>query len=72
MPGDMEVLYAIKDLTLDQKLTSKVELGYNVGGDMIQIKKTVDGTEHLRIITDPDIADNVVSKWIEYGEWSVV
>lgn len=70
MPGDIEVLHAIKDLNLDQKLTSKVELGYNAGGDMIQIKKTVDGTERLRIITDPDVTDNVVDKWVVYGEWS--
>lgn len=72
MAGDVELLYAIKDLILDQKLTSKVELGYNAADDLIQIKKTVDGIEHLRVITDPDIADNVVDKWIEYGEWSVV
>lgn len=70
MPGDIEVLHAIKDLSLDQKLTSKVELGYNAGDDLIQIKKTVDGTEHLRTITDPDIADNIVDKWVVYGEWS--
>lgn len=70
MPGDIEVLHAIKDLNLDQKLTSKVELGYNAADDLIQIKKTVDGTERLRIITDPDIADNIVDKWVVYGEWS--
>ncbi len=72
MSGDVELLYAVKDLNKDQSITPKVELGYNAGDDMIQIKKLVDGVEYLRIITDPDIVDNIVDKWIEYGEWSVV
>ena len=57
---------------LFKTLTPKVELGYNVGGDLIQIKKTFLSITWLRIITDPDVVDNVVNKWVEFGDWSVV
>jgi hypothetical protein len=53
-------------------LTPKTELGYNVGEDLIQIKKTFLGITWLRVITDPNIADNTVDRWVAYGDWSVV
>jgi hypothetical protein len=53
-------------------LTPKTELGYNVGEDLIQIKKTFLGISWLRVITDSDVADNIVNKWVEYGDWSIV
>lgn len=71
MSGDTEVLYAIRDMNKDLKLKPKTELGYNASDDLIQIKKTVDGTEYLRIITDPDVTDQKVDRWVNYGEWNV-
>lgn len=62
----------VKPSLLTRVLSPKVELGYNVGGDLIQIKKTFLGITWLRIITDADIIDNVVNKWVEFGDWSVV
>lgn len=56
----------------DHRLTPATSLGYNVAGDLIQIKKVIDGTEKLRIITNPDVVDNVVSKWVEHGEWCAI
>ena len=53
-------------------LTPKVLLGYNAGGDLIQIKKTFLGITWLRVISDPDIADNVINRWVTYGDWSIV
>lgn len=72
MIGDVELLYAIRDLENSQKLTPEIHLGYNAGDELIQIKKTVCGTEYLRIITDPDVVDTVVDRWVEYGEWTAV
>ena len=72
MAGDPEVLYAIKDLNEDQKLGPKVLLGYNAGGDLLRIRKEVGGVTYERIITDPDVVDTTVDKWVEYGEWSVI
>lgn len=62
----------VKPSLLVRVLSPKAQLGYNVGGDLIQIKKTFLGITWLRIITDPDIADNVVNRWVTYGDWSVV
>lgn len=53
-------------------LTPKSELGYNAAGDLIQIKKHVSGYTFLRVISDIEILDNVVAKWVEYGDWNVV
>lgn len=61
----------ISPTLLIRTLTPKTQLGYNVGGDLIQIKKTFIGITWTRVITDPDVADNVVNKWVVYGEWSV-
>ena len=61
----------VKPSLLTRVLSPKVELGYNVGGDLIQIKKTFIGITWLRVITDADIIDNVVNKWIVYGDWSI-
>jgi len=61
----------VKPSSLFKTLTPKVEFGYNVGDDLIQIKKTFLGITWLRIITDPDVADNVVNKWVTYGDWTI-
>jgi hypothetical protein len=53
-------------------LTPKTELGYNAGGDLIQIKKTFLSITWRRIITDPDVADNVIDRWVEHGDWSII
>jgi hypothetical protein len=62
----------VKPSRLFKILTPKTELGYNVGGDLIQIKKTFLGIQWLRIITDPDVVDNTVDRWVEYGDWSII
>ena len=61
----------VKPSRVFKTLTPKTEFGYNVGGDLIQIKKTFLGITWLRIITDPDIADNAVNRWVTYGDWSI-
>lgn len=75
--GDVEVLGAVKDLAEGQKLTPQLKLGYNAGGDLVEIRKFVvqdDGStnEYTRLIDDPDVADVVVDKWVTYGTWTEV
>lgn len=62
----------VKPSLLTRILSPKTELGYNVGEDLIQIKKTFLGITWLRVITDPNIADNTVDRWVEYGDWSII
>jgi len=62
----------VKPSMMFKTLSPKTELGYNVGGDLIQIKKTFLGITWLRVITDPNIADNAVDRWVQYGDWSIV
>ena len=62
----------VKPSLLVRVLSPKTEIGYNVGGDLIQIKKTFLGITWKRVITDSDVADNVVNKWVEYGDWSII
>jgi hypothetical protein len=69
MPGDVEVLYAIQDLNRDQKLKPRTVLGYNAGGDLLTVTKYVDGETHTRTITDPDVADHVVVREVDYGAY---
>lgn len=58
--------------SLFKTLSPKTELGYNAAGELIQIKKTFIGITWKRIITDPDIVDNVVDRWVTYGDWSIL
>ena len=62
----------VKPSMVFKTLSPKTEIGFNVGGDLIQMKKTFLGITWLRVITDPDIADNVVDRWVEYGDWSII
>ena len=62
----------VKPSALFKTLTPKTELGYNAGGDLIQIKKTFLSITWRRIITDPDVVDNVIDRWVEYGDWSII
>ena len=62
----------VKPSLVFKTLTPKTELGYNAAEDLIQIKKTFLGITWLRVITDPNIVDNVIDRWVEYGDWSVV
>ena len=62
----------VKPSSLVRVLSPKTELGYNAAEDLIQIKKTFLGITWRRIITDPNIADNVIDRWVEYGDWSIV
>jgi len=65
---DTEILYAIKDIVRSPRTL----LGYNAADDLIRIRKVISGIIYERIITDPDVVDNVVAYEIEYGGWSVV
>lgn len=62
----------VKPSMVFKTLTPKTELGYNAGGDLIQIKKTFLSITWRRIITDPDVADNVIDRWVEHGDWSII
>jgi len=62
----------VKPSLLSRVLSPKTEIGFNAAGDLIKIKKTFLGISWLRVITDPDVADNAVNKWVEYGDWSIV
>jgi hypothetical protein len=62
----------VKPSMMFKTLTPKTELGYNAGGDLIQIKKTFLSITWRRIITDPDVADNVIDRWVEHGDWSII
>lgn len=61
----------VKPSLVFKTLTPKTELGYNTDGDLIQIKKTFLGITWIRIITDPDVIDNIVDKWVIFGDWVV-
>lgn len=50
----------------------RVDMGYNLAGDLIRIRKYLLGFTYERIIADPLIVDNVVNRWVVYSDWSVV
>ena len=52
--------------------TAEIQLGYNAAGDLVSFKKVVDGVTYQRNITDPDVADTTVDRWVVHGAWSVV
>ena len=53
-------------------LSNEVWLGYNVDGDLLEIMKNIGGIWFKRIIDDPDISDNIVSRWVKYLEYETV
>lgn len=61
----------VKPSRLFRLLTPLTELGYNADDDLIQVKKTFFGITWLRTITDPDITDDVINKWVTYSDWVV-
>jgi hypothetical protein len=75
--GDVELLYAVKDLAEGQKLTPCLKLGYNAADTLVELRKIIaqdDGTtkEYKRLIDDPDVADTVVARWVIYETWAEV
>ncbi len=62
----------VKPSSLFKLLSPLTELGYNIDDDLIQIKKTFFGITWRRIITDPDITDNTINKWVTYGAWEII
>ena len=52
--------------------TAEIQVGYNAAGDMVALKKVVDGVTYQRDVTDPDVADTTVDRWVVYGTWAVV
>jgi len=72
MSGDVEVLYAIRDLNRDQKLKPKTVLGYNAAGDLLTVTKDVDGETHKRTIDDPDVVDRTVVREVDYSVYAEV
>lgn len=72
MSGDVEVLYAIKDLNREQKLKPRTVLGYNAAGDLLTVTKYVDGETHKRTITDPDVVDRTVTREVDYSAYAEV
>lgn len=53
-------------------LTPQVKLGYNASDDLIKIRKVINNKTYERTVTDPDISDNVVDRWVTYGEYTEV
>lgn len=51
-------------------LSPVVHLGYNTEDDMVAIRKFVGGKTFERDVYDPDIANQVVDRWIEYRVWT--
>lgn len=72
MSGDVEVLYAIRDLNRDQKLKPRTVLGYNAAGDLLTIAKDVGGETFRRTIDDPDIVDRTVTREVDYSAYAEV
>jgi len=56
----------------DHRLTPATYLGYNAADDLVSMKKVIDGVTYQRDITDPDVADPTVDRWVGYGAWSVI
>lgn len=51
----------------------EVHLGYNSAEDLIIIRKlTTEGEIFERQVTDPDITDYVVDRWVIYSAWGNV
>ncbi len=51
----------------------EVHLGYNVTNELILIRKlTSDGEIFERQVTDPDISDYAVDRWVVYSAWGKV
>lgn len=72
MSGDVEVLYAIKDLNREQKLKPRTVLGYNAAGDLLTVTKYVGGEPHRRTIDDPDVVDRTVTREVDYSAYAEV
>ena len=72
MSGDVEVLYAIRDLNRDQKLKPRTVLGYNAAGDLLTVTKYVAGETHRRTIDDPDVVDRTVTREVDYSAYAEV
>ena len=51
---------------------SEMHIGYNAAGDIVSLKKVADGVTYQRSVTDPDVADTTVDRWVVYGTWAVV
>lgn len=51
-------------------LSPCVSLGYNAADDLVEIRKVINGIMHTRLIDDPDVADKLAVKRVEYGAWT--
>ncbi|MCD6163469.1 MAG: hypothetical protein J7K40_13795 [candidate division Zixibacteria bacterium] len=61
-----------KTVAVTQKIITpedECHLGYNVAGDLVRIRRKSAGEWYERLIDDPDVADKVVAKWVEYNAW---
>lgn len=53
-------------------LSPPSSLGYNAADDLVAMRKVIDGVTINRSIDDPDVADKVVTKWVEFGTWEAI
>jgi len=58
--------------SIQPETTAEIHVGYNAAGDLVSLKKVADGVTYKRDVTDPDVADTTVDRWVVYGGWSVV
>lgn len=47
-----------------------LELGYNAAGQLVRIRKTINGTVYTKLITGDSITDTVVVTTKTFGIWS--
>jgi len=67
-----EILFTLKDILNAKRLSPEVRLGYNASGDLVEIRKVINGVTYKREVDDPDVTDKTVSKWVTYGAWKEV
>ena len=58
--------------SVQPETTAEIQIGYNAAGDIVSLKKVVDGVTYQRDVTDPDVADTTVDRWVVYGAWAVM
>jgi len=64
-----KLLEDIKDL---QRMSVEVWLGYNVSGDLVQIRKKINGVWYKRVVELVGVTDLVVDTWDKFGSWAEV
>lgn len=65
-----EALKAIRDAKVFGP--DEVWLGYNANGDLVEIRKQIDGTWYTRPVRLDGVTDFVVATWDKFEGWTEV